>query len=73
MCPFCNKKISTSIEREIGLYNHAAAGGLCFFGFCLCAPCAYLVNDLKDVRHTSRRVAGYGRAELRALRRGLVG
>ena len=59
ICPHCKEQVTTITQKEIGMMNHAAAGAACFFGFCLCAPCAYLIPDLKDTRHSCPKCARY--------------
>jgi len=51
-CQFCGQEVTTITNREIGLLNWVACGGLalvgCVMGCCLIPFC---IDDLKDVSH----------------------
>lgn len=50
-CPQCGVQAMTQVEKEAGLGAWLIAGGLCFFGFCCCAPIPLLIDEFKDTNH----------------------
>eukprot|EP01084_Bolivina_argentea_P079911 144839_1 len=51
ICPHCQTRQRTAVEKRIGAANWIIAAGLCFFGCWCCVPCAFCVDDLKDSEH----------------------
>lgn len=51
MCQFCNHEVITEVDKRIGFKSHFWAAVLCLMGCWPCAPCAYVVEELRDDVH----------------------